>query len=57
LRYIAVQFKTEFTAPREILDVRVRRGLAHAFEKQALVDGLLGGEGQWADTMVAPTGS
>jgi len=54
-RYVAVQFNPQYTDPREILDVRVRRALAHAVDKQALIEGLMSGEGQAADTMVAPT--
>ena len=54
LRYVQVQHKTEYTDPRALLDLRVRKGLVHSIDKQALVDGLLAGEGQGADAMVPP---
>lgn len=52
LRYVQVQYKTEYSDPQALLDVRVRKGLVHAIDKQALLDGLLAGEGQAADAMV-----
>lgn len=55
LRYVQIQFKTEYTNPRAILDLRVRKALAHAIDKQALAQGLLEEEGQGADTMVPAT--
>jgi peptide/nickel transport system substrate-binding protein len=54
LRYIQVQFRPEFAAPRAVLDLRVRKALAHAIDKQALADGLLEGEGKGTDTMISP---
>jgi len=54
LRYVQMQYKTEYTDPRALLDLRVRKALVHSIDKQALVDGLLAGEGQGADTMVPP---
>ncbi len=54
LRYVQVQHKAEYTDPRALLDLRVRKGLVHSIDKQALVDGLLAGEGQGADSMVPP---
>jgi peptide/nickel transport system substrate-binding protein len=53
-RYIVTQFNTEYTNPAVILDLRVRQALAHALDKQELVRGLMGDEGQVADAM-APT--
>jgi peptide/nickel transport system substrate-binding protein len=55
LRHVQIQLKEEYTSPREILDVRVRRGFAAAINKQDLVDGLLAGQGQPAEAMVPPT--
>lgn len=54
LRYVQIQFKPEYVNPREILDPRVRKGLAHAVDKRALIDGLLDGEGQGAEGMMPP---
>ena len=44
IRYVQVQYKTEYTQPAAILDLRVRQALNHAIDKQALVDGMLEGE-------------
>jgi peptide/nickel transport system substrate-binding protein len=54
LRYVQIQFKPEYMSPREIMDVRVRKGLAYAIDKQALLDGVQGGEGQYAEGMFPP---
>jgi peptide/nickel transport system substrate-binding protein len=54
LRYVQIQFKPDYVSPREILDVRVRKGLAYAIDKQALLDGVQGGEGQFAEGMFPP---
>ncbi|MEA2642159.1 MAG: peptide/nickel transport system substrate-binding protein [Chloroflexota bacterium] len=55
LRYVQVQFKTEYTNPAAILDSRVRKALAHALDKQGLIDGILNGDGTYADTMIPNT--
>jgi peptide/nickel transport system substrate-binding protein len=55
LRYVQIQFKTEYVNPREIMDVRIRRGLWAAMDQQAFVEGLLDGQGTVAQTMVPPT--
>jgi peptide/nickel transport system substrate-binding protein len=54
IRYLQVQFKPEYVNPKAILDVRVRRALAHSMDRQALVDGLLDGKSQVADTLFSP---
>jgi peptide/nickel transport system substrate-binding protein len=54
LRYVQTQFKTDYTRPVEILDVRVRRALAHAIDRRSLLDGLLDGQGEEAIGMAAP---
>jgi peptide/nickel transport system substrate-binding protein len=54
VRFSLVQFKPEFVHPAALLDVRVRKALAHAIDKQGLVDGLLEGQGLPADTLVVP---
>lgn len=49
------QFKTEYTNPTAILDVRVRQAIAHAIDKQAIVDGVLDGDPRSiADSLVLP---
>ncbi len=49
-----IQFKQEYVNPREIMDVRVRKALAYAIDKQALLDGVQGGEGQYAEGLFPP---
>ncbi|MPZ12863.1 MAG: hypothetical protein GEU73_00280 [Chloroflexi bacterium] len=44
-RYTHVQMRPEYASPRALLDVRVRRALALAIDKQALNDGLFDGAG------------
>ncbi len=48
-RLTNIQFRPEYANPSAILDVRVRRALAHAVDKQAIVDGLFDGEIPTAD--------
>src|SRR6266508_4160922 len=54
LRYVQIQFKPEYVSPREVLDLRVRKALAYAIDKQALLDGVQGGEGQFAEGFLPP---
>lgn len=54
LRYVQIQFKPGVVSPPEILDLRVRKALAFAIDKQALLDGVQGGEGQYAEGMYPP---
>lgn len=51
-RHAAVQFNDP--KPRDILDVRVRRGLMHALDRQTMVDALLAGQSPVADTFIHP---
>ncbi len=48
------QFRPEYLRTPVLLDVRVRRALAHSIDKPALLDGLFDGEGTIANTS-APT--
>lgn len=50
----AVQFRPEFQKTPGMLDVRVRRALAHALDRQALNDGLFDGQGFPAEIVVHP---
>jgi peptide/nickel transport system substrate-binding protein len=54
VRYTEVQLKPDLVQPVALTDLRVRRALAHAVDKQSLVDGLLDGVGTPADTIVSP---
>jgi peptide/nickel transport system substrate-binding protein len=48
------QLRPDLAKPKAILDVRVRKALAHALDKGALNDALFGGEGIIADTLIPP---
>ncbi len=49
-----VWFQSRNPAVRELLDVRVRRGMLYAIDRQLLVDSLTGGRGHVADTFIPP---
>ena len=55
LRYSAFQARPEYVDPRSMLDVRVRKAVTHAVDRQALADAMLEGEGIVADSPVPPT--
>ncbi len=48
-RLTNIQFRPELANPAAILDLRVRRALAHSVDKQGIVDGLFDGEVPTAD--------
>ena len=54
IRYIQIQQRPNYTNPREILDLRVRKALLHATDRQALVDALLEGFSQIAHATISP---
>jgi peptide/nickel transport system substrate-binding protein len=54
IRYVQIQYKPEYASPPPIQDVRVRQALAHAIDKQALVDAMIDGEPGQADTFLSP---
>ncbi len=49
--YIQMQYRPEHVNPRAILDARFRQAIAHAIDKQAIVDAVLEGEPGIADTL------
>ncbi len=51
--YTQVQARPDYARPAALLDVRFRRALAHAIDKQAIVDAVLDGEPGIADTFMA----
>jgi peptide/nickel transport system substrate-binding protein len=53
-RFIQIQFSPQFNQTKALLDVRVRRALAHALDKAAIIEGVLNGEGTPADTLMSP---
>jgi peptide/nickel transport system substrate-binding protein len=55
LRYVQVQARPEYVNPKSLLDVRVRRALLHAVDRQTLADIMLEGKGMVAETFVPPT--
>ncbi len=54
-RRAEIQHRPEYANPKVILDIRVRRALAHAIDRQALNDGVYEGEALLADSMVLPS--
>jgi peptide/nickel transport system substrate-binding protein len=54
-RTVRPQHRPEFAQPAAILDVRVRRALAHAIDKQAINEALLSGVGTIAERLIPPT--
>jgi len=50
-RSIVFQFRPEYVSPRSLLDLRVRKALAHTIDRQALNEVLFGGEGRTTDTI------
>jgi peptide/nickel transport system substrate-binding protein len=54
VRYTEVQLKSDLARPRALLDLRVRRALAHTIDKEALIETLLEGIGRPADTILSP---
>jgi peptide/nickel transport system substrate-binding protein len=51
---IMVQFRPEFQQTPALLDVRVRRALAHTIDRRALNDGLFEGQGAMGEALVPP---
>ncbi|MBM2809789.1 MAG: hypothetical protein HW416_548 [Chloroflexi bacterium] len=53
-RHFAFQFRPDVLTSHGLLDVRVRRALAHSLDRQALSDALWGGEGVNLDSFFSP---
>jgi peptide/nickel transport system substrate-binding protein len=53
-RLTYAQLRPEYASPRAILDHRVRKALAHAWDRQALNEGVYLGMYMLADTMIMP---
>jgi peptide/nickel transport system substrate-binding protein len=54
-RYTYVQMRPDLAQPRSLLDLRVRRALAHTLDRQGLNEGLFEGEGMVTETLIPPT--
>ena len=52
--YLFLQQRPEYVGHEALLDLRVRRALAHGIDRQALNDGLFDGLGEPAETPVSP---
>lgn len=51
-RHTAFQLRPELATPRAILDLRVRKALAHTIDKAAINDVVFGGDGLFSDSMI-----
>jgi peptide/nickel transport system substrate-binding protein len=56
-RWTYAQQRAEFAQTAALRDVRVRKALAHALDRQTLADALFEGEGTLAETSIPPTAS
>jgi peptide/nickel transport system substrate-binding protein len=54
-RWTYPQLRAELAQPQALRDVRVRRALAHAIDRQALSEALFEGEATIAETSIPPT--
>lgn len=54
VRHLNIQVRPEFATPRGLIDVRVRKALAHLIDRQALAEGITEGMAPSADTLVLP---
>ncbi|MEA2642643.1 MAG: peptide/nickel transport system substrate-binding protein [Chloroflexota bacterium] len=54
IRYVQIQYKAEVASPPAVQDLRVRQALAHAIDKQSLVDAMIDGEPGIANTFLSP---
>lgn len=54
-RFVQVQLLPERLNQRPLLDIRVRKALAYAVDKQAINDGIYEGEGINSDSVIPPT--
>lgn len=52
VRYTYFQLRPEYANPRDVIDLRVRKAVAHAVDKPLLADALHEGEGIAADALV-----
>lgn len=54
VHWIQAQFRPEMANPRALLDVRMRRALAHTMDKPALSEAMFEAQGQGADSLIYP---
>ncbi|HEY3118273.1 MAG TPA: ABC transporter substrate-binding protein [Chloroflexota bacterium] len=54
-RFVQVQHRADFAKPADVRDVRVRRALAHAIDKNTTNETLFQGKAVTTDTLIFPT--
>lgn len=54
LRFTTIQLRPEHANPRALLDVRVRRGLAHTLDRQTMMEVMTGGRGLVTYSLTSP---
>lgn len=54
LRFSQIQHRPEYVSPKALLDVRVRRALAHAFDTPGALEVFTGGRGATTSTLTSP---
>src|SRR5207249_11852683 len=54
LRITQMQHRPDYAKPKALLDLRVRRALAHAFDTPSVIEGLTGGRGVLTYTLSSP---
>jgi peptide/nickel transport system substrate-binding protein len=57
LRPTGIQFRPEYVNPRSLLDVRVRRAIAHGIDGPSAVEVTTGGKGLLTSSMTSPAAS
>ncbi len=55
LRYLQFQFRSAYTSPKALLDVRARRAMVHAIDRSAMADAMVEDMSMVADTVPPPT--
>ncbi len=55
MRHLQIQFRRNLMDPSALADLRVRKAIAHAIDRQALVDALVDGLGIPTDNIGSPT--
>src|SRR5204862_1251807 len=54
LRETQIQLRPDYVKPKALLDVRVRRAVAQAFDTPGVIEGLTGGRGPLRHTLSPP---
>lgn len=54
-RFVQVQHRADYANPQAVRDVRVRKALAHAIDRDAINEALFQGKGLPSDSLVYPT--